>query len=54
MKGWTREDLVFALEVGLLPDGDAFGGSMGEVVEDGTSHLSAEDLQAIAEYLLPE
>ena len=29
-----------------MPDGDAFGGSMGEVVQGGTAFLSAEDLAA--------
>ena len=45
-------NLKYALRTGVLPDGDAFGGSMGEVVRDGTSFLSDEDLTAIATYLL--
>ena len=49
---WTKKDLVFALRTGTKPDGDAFGGSMGEVVADGTSYLSDEDLNAIAEYVM--
>jgi mono/diheme cytochrome c family protein len=51
-KGWTIADLKYALKTGVLPDGDAFGGSMGEVVRDGTRFLSDEDLTAIATYLL--
>lgn len=51
-KGWTVEDLKYALKTGILPDGDAFGGSMGEVVRDGTSFLADDDLTAIAIYLL--
>ena len=49
---WSKSDLVFAFQTAILPDGDAFGGAMAEVVEDGLSHLSKEDLEAIAEYLL--
>jgi mono/diheme cytochrome c family protein len=51
--GWSRSDLAFALRTGLKPDGDSFGGSMGEVVRDSTRFLSDQDLQAIATYLLP-
>jgi mono/diheme cytochrome c family protein len=51
-KGWTASTLKYALKTGVLPDGDAFGGSMGEVVRDGTSFLTDEDLTAIAAYLL--
>lgn len=53
-KGWTVNSLKYALKTGVLPDGDAFGGSMGEVVRDGTSFLSDADLTAIATYLLNE
>jgi mono/diheme cytochrome c family protein len=49
---WAKGDLVFAFQTSILPDGDVFGGAMAEVVEDGLSHLSREDLDAIAEYLL--
>lgn len=51
-KGWTIKTLKYALRTGVLPDGDAFGGSMGEVVRDGTSFLNDGDLTAIATYLL--
>jgi mono/diheme cytochrome c family protein len=50
--GWTVDTLKYALKTGILPDGDAFGGSMGEVVRDGTSFLTDQDLTAIATYLL--
>lgn len=50
--GWTVETLQYALKTGVLPDGDAFGGAMGEVVRDGTAFLSDGDLAAIATYLL--
>jgi len=49
---WSRGDLVFGLQFGLMPDGDSFSGSMGEVVRDGTSHFTKDDLNAIAEYLI--
>ena len=44
---------MFALQFGLMLDGDSFSGSMGEVVRDGTSHFTDEDLNAVAEYLIP-
>ncbi|MFD0979575.1 c-type cytochrome [Tropicimonas aquimaris] len=51
-KGWTVENLAFALRTGVMPDGDAFGGSMGEVVQGGTAFLTDADLTAMATYLL--
>ncbi len=51
-KGWTETNLAFGLRFGTKPDGDVFGGSMGEVVRDGTSWLTDDDLRAIAHYLL--
>jgi hypothetical protein len=35
-EGWTVDNLKYALKTGILPDGDTFEGSMGEVVRDGT------------------
>jgi hypothetical protein len=35
-EGGTVDNLKYALKTGILPDGDTFGGSMGEVVRDGT------------------
>lgn len=52
IEGWTKEDVVLGLQTGLKPDGDVMGGAMGEVVEEGTSHMSDSDLSAIADYLL--
>ncbi len=49
---WSKGDLVFALQTGILPDGDVLGGAMAEVVDEATSHLERADLEAIAEYLL--
>jgi mono/diheme cytochrome c family protein len=50
--GWTVANLAYALQSGLLPNGDAFGGSMAEVVAEGTSFLTDADREAIATYLL--
>lgn len=50
--GWTVVNLAYALQSGLLPNGDAFGGSMAEVVAEGTSYLTDADREAIATYLL--
>jgi len=50
--GWSKSDIAFALQTGILPDGDVLGGAMSEVIDDATSHLSADDRNAIAEYLL--
>lgn len=51
-KGWTENDLAYALKSGLKHDGDAFGSSMGEVVRGGTSFMRKQDLNAIAYYLM--
>lgn len=50
--GWTEDDIVSMLEVGLLPDGDFAGGAMTDVIEESTSKLSEDDRRAIASYLL--
>jgi mono/diheme cytochrome c family protein len=50
--GWTQSDLSYALQSGIKADGDVFGGSMAEVVRDGTGFLQKQDLDAIAYYLL--
>lgn len=49
---WSRDDLVYFLETGLAPDGDAVGGSMAEVIDDGLRYLKKSDLEAIVTYLL--
>jgi len=48
---WSQDDLLFSLTIGMLPDGDFLGGSMGHVIENTTSKLSEADLKAIVEYL---
>jgi mono/diheme cytochrome c family protein len=49
--GWSEEDIAFALEIGMTPEGDFLGGSMSHVLENTTSKMTAEDIQAISEYL---
>lgn len=51
-RGWTIDNLSYALRSGITPSGDVFGGSMGEVVQNGTSFLTNADLQAMATYLM--
>jgi mono/diheme cytochrome c family protein len=48
---WSESAIVDALKIGMLPDGDFVGGAMTDVVNHGTSHLSDEDLKAMAVYL---
>ena len=48
---WSRGDIEYFLEIGMLPDGDFTGSSMADVVEDNTSHLTRDDRLAIATYL---
>jgi mono/diheme cytochrome c family protein len=50
--GWTVSALAYALETGLTPSGDAFGGSMAEVVRENTRFMTPEDRRAMAAYLL--
>lgn len=48
---WSAGDIDYFLEIGMEPDGDFTGGSMGPVIEDNTSHLTKKDRLAIATYL---
>lgn len=48
---WSPGDLATYLEMGQDPDGDFAGSLMAEVIEHGTSNLTASDIAAIAEYL---
>jgi mono/diheme cytochrome c family protein len=48
---WSESEIVFFLELGMLPDGDFVGSRMVPVIDDNTSHLSGDDRQAIAVYL---
>jgi mono/diheme cytochrome c family protein len=49
---WSKSDVAFALQTGILPSGDVLGGAMSAEVDDATSHFTADDRNAIAEYLL--
>ena len=49
---WKPRDIDYFLEIGMEPDGDFAGGSMADVIEDNTGHLTREDRLAMAEYLL--
>lgn len=49
---WHAADLTWLLQTGLLPDGDGVQGTMAEAIDEGYSHLTAEDREAIAEYIL--
>ena len=49
--GWSEVDLGYSLKTGVKADGDVFGGSMAEVVREGTAYLKQQDLNAIAYYL---
>jgi mono/diheme cytochrome c family protein len=48
---WSESAVIEVLKSGLLPDGDTVGGAMTDVVNHGTSHLTDQDLRAIAVYL---
>ena len=48
---WSESDIAYALKSGITPEGDFLSDSMGEVIDNGTSHLSDTDLAAIARYL---
>jgi mono/diheme cytochrome c family protein len=49
---WTADDITFYLSTGLKPDGDVSGGKMADVIDHATSHLSDDDLNAMAVFLL--
>jgi len=48
---WSKDDLTYLLETGMLPDGDFIGGLMSEAVEY-YAQFPPEDREAIAEYVL--
>jgi mono/diheme cytochrome c family protein len=47
---WSESDVAYFLETGEKPDGDKAGSTMKRVIRN-TSQLSAEDREAIANYL---
>lgn len=48
---WSVDEIAELLSTGTKPDFDNVQGSMAEVVDDGTGHLSDEDRAAMAAYL---
>jgi mono/diheme cytochrome c family protein len=48
---WSAGDLTDLLKLGMAPDGDFVGGSMGEVVRNTTGKLGNDDLRAVVVYL---
>ncbi len=48
---WSKDDITLMLESGVVPSGDAVGGSMGHVIENSMSKLTSKDRLAIAIYL---
>jgi len=49
--GWSHGQLLRLLRSGMLPNGDAVGSVMGEVVDRGTSKMTDADREAVATYL---
>lgn len=48
---WTDEELVNFFKTGVYPWNDDVGGSMEEVITNGTSHMTDADLLAMVAYL---
>ncbi len=48
---WSASDIEYFLDIGMLPDGDFVGSTMGAVIDHSTSKLTKEDRLAIAAYL---
>ena len=51
LKKWSDNDLRDFFQTGLSPDGDVVGDTMGEVIRNTTSQLTAQDLAATIAYL---
>ena len=49
--GWNQDDLVYALQTGMVPNGDFLGNLMGMAIEH-CQELPDKDLEAISEYIL--
>ncbi len=48
---WSHGELKSYFKSGLLPDGDFAGGLMAEVIDNSLRHYTAEDIDALLEYL---
>jgi len=51
LEKWSDAELKEILTTGIYPDGDIIGETMGEVIRNTTSQLTAEDLSAVIAYL---
>ena len=51
---WDTNDITFFLQTGFKPNGDYVEGHMAGIIEDGTSYLSENNLNAISKYLLSQ
>ncbi len=49
---WSEGDIVWLLQTGFMPSGDDIQGEMKLLVDHGSSHLTADDLKAVAAYIL--
>jgi mono/diheme cytochrome c family protein len=49
--GWSEEDIARALKRSITPEGEPIRGPMAEYVASGSSHLTYDDLRAVAVYL---
>jgi len=49
---WTISDMVTYLSIGMDPEGDFAGSVMAEFIDNGYSHMTKQDLQAIGDYVL--
>lgn len=49
---WSKSELVEYLRRGEKPDGDFAGGLMAEVIDNGLSKLSEQDMQSLASYVM--
>ncbi len=50
-KKWGKQDIFTALRMGMTPEGDFLGGSMGHVIKNTTSKMTKDDLNAVVTYL---
>lgn len=48
---WSASDIEYFLEIGMLPDGDFVGSTMGAVIDNNTGKLTKDDRAAIVVYL---
>ncbi len=48
---WSQGELIDYLKTGMRPDGDSAGGLMAEVIDNGLSRLTPQDIEAIATYV---